>query len=129
MAIKLQTNFLKEAIRSNDLVYLQKIPHTEYSVLNTNDKAILLKLLRTNIDTFGLNIEILEIAKVCMNGDQSLEFRNAVDGFCKELGRKTNDFGKMCYLKGKIEYLRKKVRSVDEVEAKEIIDLDMINKE
>lgn len=128
MALKHQTDFLKQAIRSNDLVYLSSVPLTDYNDLDIKDRIVFMKLLRTNIDTFGLNSHILEIAKILMNGDQSEEFRNAVDAFCKQLGRKTNDYGKMCYLKGKIEYLKTKIRKNENVECENIVDLDQMNK-
>lgn len=128
MALNEQIDFLKQAIRSNDLVYLSTIKLTDYNEITINDKISFLKLLKTNIDTFGLNTDILEIAKnLIKSGNHSYEFRNGVDDFCKELGRKTNDYGKMCFLKGKIEYLKECVENNYTYEIKEkVVDLDAL---
>lgn len=103
--------YLKQAVNSNDIQYIHdhlnsETLHNELKMLTIEEKSSLLYILKHNLDSFGLSKEILKLALEIIKNTNHMDMNEAVDSFCKGLGRKTSEIGKMHYLKGKLEYLK-----------------------
>lgn len=116
-------NSIRQAIINNDILYLQthitaknKI---DFSELTDEDKINFFILLKKNMQKFGLAKEVIDLSKDLLFTIDTKNVRmcQAIDDFCRGLGRQCNDFSRIVYLKGKIDYLKNKANEAQEKKA------------
>lgn len=114
--------YLHQAIENSDTnfiaTYLTNDDFSDISTLTVSQKVALIKLLNVQ------DIQSLKLAKTLL--DPSLiydeNYRKAVDKMCRGLGRRTADFKKLVYLKGKIDFMKDRL-----VEKKNVVCENVVN--
>lgn len=110
-APRAQETVLSKSIENMDLSYIQEFivsgAPEEVKSLSLKNKRKLMMLLVEFLDQ-PLRLEAVEMIYEILNDV------GHIDELCKELIKRSNDFNKLIYLKGKIDYLRHLDRAEEE---------------